>query len=133
MGGECQGALVFQPVLSRSLGNTVAQLLAAMGFGQGGGAGAGYGAMGLYGDMGGMSGQGSGQFGDPGLHGNARGAYRGGTSAGGVNPDTLSVGDLQAHGAATAAGDAAVPTLYRRSVGQYFQRLSDELDNHGRQ
>jgi len=131
MGAGCRGALAFQPVLSRSMGNTVAQLLAAMGLGQGSGAG-GYGAMGLYGDMGGMSGQGSGQFGDPGLHGNARGPSRGGTSAGGANPDTLSAGDLRALGAATAAGDAAVPILYRRSVGQYFQRLSDELDNRGR-
>jgi hypothetical protein len=131
MGAGCQGALVFQPTLSRCLGNTVAQLLAAMGFGSGSGAG-GYGAMGLYGDMGGMSGQGSGQFGDPGLHGGGRGAYHGGTPAGGANPDVFSAGDLRAVGAATAAGDAAVPVLYRRSVGQYFQRLSEELDDRGR-
>jgi hypothetical protein len=124
MGKACHGALVFQPKLCSGMGNTVEQLLAAMGAGSGSG---GMGAFGLYGSMAGLSGLG-GQFGDAhqGATGIGRGAGPG--SGGGENPEFLPADD-QATNQAAAAGDAQVPLRYRRHVGQYFQRLAEELDD----
>jgi hypothetical protein len=127
MEGECHGALVFQPTLSQCLGNTIAQMLAEMGFGAGSGNGPGRGRMGLYGDVEGMSGSGSGEFGEPheGLSG--RGEEQGRTASGGGNSDTMAGDEVLANGAAAAASESGVPLRYRRAVRQYFQRLSEEL------
>jgi hypothetical protein len=134
MEAECLGALVFQPMLCNGLGDTVAQLLAAMGLGSGsgyGGAG-GYGNYGLYGQMPGLGGVGRGAWGhrQNGLAGH--GPWQGGGAAGGENPDASSPSDAPAAGAATAGSDALVPVRYRRQVGQYFERLSKELGDRPR-
>jgi hypothetical protein len=125
---QCRGAIVFQPMLAQGMGNTLSQLLAAMGLGSGsgfGGAG-GLGAYGLYGQMAGMSGLGTGPLGHRQTGGAGRGPLSGG-AAGGENPDAASPADVSASAAATAGSDAPVPVRYRRNVGQYFQRLSEEL------
>jgi hypothetical protein len=127
--GQCRGAIVFQPVLAQCMGNTLSQLLAAMGLGSGSGFGGmgGYGAYGLYGQMAGMSGMGMGQWGRRTNGPAGRGPASGGSAAAGDNPDARRSADASASGAATAGADALVPVRYRRNVGQYFQRLSEEL------
>jgi cell division septum initiation protein DivIVA len=130
MGSQCRGALVFQPTLANCMGNTIAQLLCEMGFGAGSFSGAGgYGAFGLYGSMGGMSGMASGQYGEPHGAGNAGGPGTASGSSGGGNPDLFTAGDAVGTGTATAAGETTVPVRYQRQVGQYFQRLAEELGN----
>jgi hypothetical protein len=127
MSQECQGALVFQPRLCNGLGNTIAQLLAAMGFGQKMGGMGGRGMLGLYGDAAGMSGRGSGEFGEPHDGSNATGNEPGGLDTANGNPDQLSGGEADTNGTAAAASEAGVPLRYRRAVRQYFQRLSEEI------
>jgi hypothetical protein len=128
MGQACQGVLVFQPKLAQYLGNTVAQLLAEMGFGLGGGMSAmgGMGTKGLYGNTAGMSGSGSGEFGEPSSRSDERGEREGG-GVGGGNPDLFGPDETAVEGTATAGSEAGVPLRYRRAVRQYFQRLSEEL------
>jgi hypothetical protein len=134
MGAECRGAIVFQPTLAQCMGNTLAQLLAAMGLGSGSGFGGvgGRGAYGLYGQMAGLSGMGMGPLGRRQNGPAGRGPSSGGSAAGGENPDARWPSDASAAGAATAGSDAFVPVRYRRSVGQYFQRLSEELGDRPR-
>lgn len=125
--GMCKGCLVFQPSLARGLGNTVAQLLADMGGGGGMSGSGGAGGYGLYGQMGGMSGLGSGEYGDPsGEHGGS-GQPRAGSPWQGANVDRASADGSPLAAAATAASDATVPARYRERVGQYFQRLAEEI------
>jgi hypothetical protein len=124
---ECRGALIFQPMLASGLGNTVAQLLAAMGFGQKMGGMGGRGMMGLYGDTAGMSGLGSGEFGNPHEGSSGRGDEASTQGIGGGDIKMAGAGEAEASGAAAAASEAGVPLRYRRAVRQYFQRLSDEL------
>ena len=126
MASECHGALVFQPKLCQCLGNTVAQLLAEMGIGASSGMG-GMGTMGLYGNTAGMSGFGSGEFGEPTSGSDAGGEEQGANASGGRNPDVFAPGEAAADGTATSASEAGVPLRYRRAVRQYFQRLSEEL------
>jgi hypothetical protein len=131
---ECNGALKFQPKLSQCMGNSLQQMLAAMGLGASAGAGnmpgsgAGSGMMGLYGEMPGMAGgSGSGDFGDP--HAGAQGSGKevGESPSGGGNPDAGVPGEADEDGTAAAASEAGVPLRYRKAVRQYFQRLSEEL------
>jgi hypothetical protein len=126
---QCRGAIVFQPTLCQGMGNTLAQLLAAMGLGAGSGFGGtgGYGAYGLYGQMAGLSGMGMGPLGRRSNGSAGRSPLSGGSAAGGENPDARRPDDASAAGAATAGSDALVPVRYRRNVGQYFQRLSEDL------
>jgi hypothetical protein len=124
---------VFQPTLNKCLANTVDQLLAEMGFGDGvGGAGFGIGAagysarrggnVGLYGSLPGIaqsyaSGSGSGD----------RLARESGSGQGGANPDSAAAEiTIPKPSGAGGAGDATVPPQYRRRVGQYFERLAEE-------
>jgi hypothetical protein len=131
--GRCEGMegmgkgclLAFRPVLARGLGNTVAQLLAEMG-GSGSGGSSGFGTYGLYGQMSGMSGLGSGEYGDSA----SRRGDRRGRQPGGGNADRTSADASPAASAATAAGDATVPARYRQRVGQYFQRLAEEINQN---
>ena len=115
------------------MGNTIAQLLAAMGMGSGmggnGGMG-GYGMVGLYGGLPDMFGQG----------GRVRRRPRGRRPpGGGANgrsrtariPTRRSRDELFAPGAAGGAGEGAVPVRYRRQVGQYFQRVAEETEESG--
>ncbi len=76
--------------------------------------------------MAGMSGSGSGEFGEPSSGSDERGERAGG-GAGGGNPDLFGPGETAVGGTATAASEAGVPLRYRRAVRQYFQRLSEEL------
>jgi len=118
-GGLC---LRFQPTLSTGMGNTLAQLLAGVGMGSGTG---GYG---LYGSVPGMFGSAFGQYGDgQGRSGRStrRGASR---DERGRSPDEDTLDERLVPGAATGIGEGAVPVRYRRQVGQYFQRINEELE-----
>jgi hypothetical protein len=126
--GSCAGnCLVFDPTLSAGLGNTVSQLLAAMGLSAGGGYGSGFSGIngvGLYGSMPGMN---RSIGGDPSASG---AAVEGGGdfSLGGTNPDEPTAADASAAGNAAGATDASVPLRYRRQVGKYFQRIIEEVE-----
>ena len=98
MAEECQGALVFQPKLSQCLGNTIAQLLAEMGLGSSSGGMGGRGTMGLYGDTAGMSGFGSGEFGEPSNGSDGRGDQPGANASSGGNPDAFAPGEARRAG-----------------------------------
>ena len=129
------GCLVFQPGLCNSLGNTVAQLLAEMGLGQGsGGSGAGQGGSGGfsakrgYGLYGGMPGMPT-MFGDDGGSGDGRSDDAAGQyspeSFAGRNPDETN-SDSFNDSSAAGIGESAVPIRYRRRVGEYFRRVNEE-------
>ena len=132
-GGKC---LVFQPGLGNCMGNTIGQMLAEMGLGQGQGAGGmgsgmgGYsaqrGGFGLYGGMSGFGeALGAGRMGQ-GMYDDSRPRF----AAGGNNPDrSPSTVRSEPNGEAGGAGEAGVPIRYRRRVGEYFQRVADEVDD----
>jgi hypothetical protein len=130
--GNCAGKGMrfrFQPRISNSMGSTIAQLLAGMGFGDGGdGSGMnGAGPTGLYGGLPpsfgniGQMGHGAPTRGRPGV-GQPRGA----------NPDEAHPGEMFAPGTAAGAGEGAVPIRYRRQVGDYFERVAEETGERGR-
>ena len=98
-----------------------------MGIGASSGGMGGMGTMGLYGDTAGMSGFGSGEFGEPSNGSDGRGEEQGANASSGGNPDVFAPGEAAADGTATSASEAGVPLRYRRAVRQYFQRLSEEL------
>jgi len=137
MGGQCQGCLVFNPSLSKCLGNTIGQLL--MGMGLGNGAGGGFGAgqsgysvrrggnVGLYGSMPGMGESPETREGKSGREGSGPT-----TAQGGTNPDETRRDDAAAGPEEAGAGEAAVPVQYRRRVGQYFQRIAEETAGKSR-
>ncbi len=136
MGGAAGECLVFQPSLGACLGDSVSQMLGEMGlggasgFGMGAGVGGGFSAqraagrnLGLYGSLPGM--------GDPWAEGSGRDG-RETTGPGGelgprANPDEPSMVDMPASGRAGGMAEGAIPVQYRRRVGQYFQRLAEEL------
>jgi len=144
-GEGCMGAmacqsLIFQPGLGDCLGNTIAQLLAEMGLspgagmgtGVGTGAGSGFSArrsgmsnFGLYGGLPGMAGAGEGDFGEGAGTGDDPG--RGDGGPGGRNPDQDTLADTPAADNAGGAGQVVVPLQYRRRVGEYFQRVAEEV------
>ncbi len=134
-GGEC---LKFQPKLASSLGGTVEQLLEAEGLGMGkgqkglAGAGGGYSArrsslrnVGMYGRIpvrGSESRAGGGRA-DHGISDTSNGPGHAG------NPlDSSAKSRLDASG----QSDAAIPDRYKRRVGEYFQRVADELEQNGK-
>ena len=125
--GQC---LKFQPKLSAGMGNTVDQMLSAMSLSTGKGSGGvgGYSAMrsslanvGLYGSL-------------P-VMGQDSGSAQGGAADHGRRTDATGVTDEDAangtggHGSQQASGhgDAPVPAQYKQRVGDYFQRVADEL------
>lgn len=136
--GEKAGeGLAFQPKLASGLGNTVQELLDAAGLGaepgSGQGGSGGYSArrsslrnVGLYG-----------QIPVQGRQAGARGgsAMRGvGSEANGPAKDPLdSANGDPARIRASGQSDAAVPPRYQRRVGEYFQRVADELDQKPQQ
>ncbi len=137
MGGCGIECLIFQPTLSKCLGNTVAQLLAEMGlpglgagtggFGSGvGGFSAHRGGFGLYGGLPGMGEAFGGEYGNaPGPQVPPGGDFA--APSRGNNPDGIPWDETTAAGSSAAVGEGAVPVRYRRRVGQYFQRLAEEL------
>ncbi len=137
MGAAGSGCLVFKPEFGQCLGQTAAQLLAEMGLGMGqGGSGFGTGGngysarrggnVGLYGGLPGMAGMEGALAGRQNPQG-AGGSGRNGEGAGGDNPDPTSMTDQLSPGGASGAGLGNVPLRYRQRVGQYFRRISAEL------
>jgi hypothetical protein len=134
--GMCAGVgekLKFAPGLGSRMGDTLQQLLGEMGLGDGsgqngGGSGSGYSmrrgrkpSVGLYGQFRGAP---------EARGGNGRGKEQapGAGGSGGVNPDQMhTLMDPQQTMESGGAGDPAIPLSYRKRVGQYFQRLAEEL------
>ena len=134
MGEEASACLGFQPKLAKGMGNTVDQLLGAQGLGMkpgmGMGGGGGYSArrstlanVGLYGNLPRMSRAASARTGQG--KADRGGATRSDGDPSGLDNPTgyLSSGRLKAAG----ESGAHVPAQYRTKVGQYFQRVADEL------
>lgn len=131
VGEQGQACLKFQPKLSQGLGNTIEELLEAEGLGlkpgKGAGGGAGYSArrsslrnVGLYGHLP--------SRGQDARAGGGR-AQRGSSADGAGEAPPGSPADAHSTGRLTANGqsDAVVPDRYKRQVGEYFQRVADEL------
>ena len=76
-----------------------------------------YGSLPGLGSTGGNEGYGSGPARDtPGQSAAVRG-----------NPDSATARDVPLVGGAAAPNEAAIPPRYRRQVGDYFQRIAEEL------
>ena len=136
--GECKGSegklrglckLAFRPKICDSMGATLDQLLAAEGMNPGGGTGAGGGFSqrrsslrntSLYGRIPARSRAGGNRSGR-----SAAGPGGGGNAAGdqGIAGGQIDAAKLRASG----ESDVAVPPQYKRKVGEYFQRVADEL------
>jgi hypothetical protein len=131
---NCKG-LKFQPKMCSKLGNTISQMLAAMGMGAGGtddGMMGGYGGVGLFGGMPETFGD-NGQFGDSQRDQMQRGAFRNRRNdPRGDNPDAPGADAAVVPGAATGTSDGAVPIRYRRQVGQYRERIAEETGESSR-
>ncbi len=133
MGDQASECLKFSPSLSEKLGNTVEQLLEMQGLGgskpgKGMGSGAGYSArrntlknVGLYGSLPTLSKPSNKEGGSGQAGGNAR--------SNGSAPDQGEPGNSDNPNQLNAAGaaDTHVPPRYKRKVGEYFQRVADEL------
>jgi len=128
MGSESGVCLRFQPALSAGLGDSISEMLSmSSGLGMGGGVG-GYLArrnslmnVGLYGSIPLLSAESHGGGGHA-DHGIA--SRDDGSPDGKENPDRAGgQGLLRASG----AGATAVPPQYKKQVGEYFQRVDDEL------
>ena len=138
MGKACKSCLAFNPGLSDGLGNTVEQLLAEMGLGSGSGSGSGFAAggssgysaqrggqnnVGMYGGLPTLGPAGMGQ----GNSQQAAGPGSGGSLAGGHNAQDPALISTDATREASGVGQGEIPLRYRQRVGQYFQRLAEEL------
>jgi hypothetical protein len=127
---RCQGmgksgsvCLRFQPELSAGLGDSINQML-SLGLGSGGGYSSGGNSMeniGLYGTIPLISPQGGGGGGqaDRGLATSANGSPNGLE-----NPDAAGAEGKQE---ASGGADAPIPPQYKQRVGEYFERVEDEL------
>ncbi|MBK8270166.1 MAG: hypothetical protein IPK83_18460 [Planctomycetes bacterium] len=128
MGSEGKQCLSFQPGLGTSMSTSADQLLGMMGLSNGNNMGSGYSMnqntpnnVGLYGNL-------------P-LAGDPRSGRGGDQQAGSGNGRSVGRGDRQNYwwlrgtddGRAMGVGEEIVPVQYRRRVGQYFQRLADEV------
>ncbi len=133
MGGEGQACLKFQPKLASGMGNSVQQLLDSMSMGAGSNSGLGAGGgssarrtslanIGLYGSFPTRSDRASMGHGGRADHGFS-------TESKGATPDNMQPIAVGADGKTRteAASDAAIPPQYRQQVGEYFQRVADEL------
>jgi hypothetical protein len=135
---RCQGAgeqagacMAFQPKLAAGLGNTVEQMLKSMGLSMGPGEGGvgGYSAtrsslanVGLYGAIPLRGEESAGQAGGDADHGIT--SNPNGTPDDSNNPEG---GGTNGRQHASGQSDAPVPPQYKKRVGDYFQRVSDEL------
>ena len=131
--GSCCGngmKLRFQPKMCNSMGNTLAQLLAGMQPGSGPGDGSGMNGQGMAGLYGGLPPT-MARMGDTG-HGQRSKGQIGVGRPRGANPDEAKPGELFAPGDAAGATEASVPVRYRRLVGDYFERVSEETGEGGR-
>ncbi len=138
MNGACRGYMMGIPRIGDCLGNTIAQLLGEMGWGDGaGGYGGGHSSRsgwgrssGLYGGLPGMDesyrngfGEGRGRVPSSGHDGHDNGP-------GGVNPDQSTWNDTEAEQSAGGMGEGMIPVRYRRRIGQYFRRLAEEWQDY---
>jgi hypothetical protein len=131
MGDQAGTCLKFQPKLASELGMTIEQLLEAAGLGNK--PGRGMGSSGGY-SMRRSSLRNVGLYGHTPIESRASSASGGkarqgsATPGNGGTPGNPSL--VNAHGIQRAAGasDAAIPQQYRRQVGDYFQRVADEVD-----
>jgi hypothetical protein len=138
MGDQASSCLKFQPKLAASLGNTVQELLDAAGLGSNSGRGMGgsggysarrnslsnvglYGRIPLRGNESARSGSGHADHG-VGIDGQGRPVPG--------DPGSEFSGSNRLAG--SGQSEAAVPDRYKRRVGEYFQRVSDELDQNSR-
>jgi hypothetical protein len=134
MGDQGEAQMRFQPTLAQALGNTIDQLLEAEGLGgskpgRGMGTGGGFSQrrsslrnVGLYGrrPTGRPAAGRGGQKGLPGAGGGADGRLPE------VFTGNIDAQRLQGSG----ASEAAVPAQYKQKVGEYFQRVADELGDN---
>ncbi|MGD0517904.1 MAG: hypothetical protein ABSA26_10255 [Thermoguttaceae bacterium] len=124
MQGECEGHIFFQPMLGGGLGNTLGQLLGGMGTGNGFGMGmGGFSPIGLYGGLpiaGGVEGwmDNANMIWNP--------SARSAGTVPSTNPDATAPGENQNVGNAAGVSEGETPMQYRREVGRYFQRVSEE-------
>jgi hypothetical protein len=127
MGDQAGVCLRFQPELSAGLGNSIDEML-SMSSGMGMGGSGGYFArrnslmnVGLYGSIPLLSSEsrGGGGHADHGIASRDEGAPNGHE-----NPDSTGG---QSRLRATGAGAESVPPQYKKQVGEYFQRVDDEL------
>jgi hypothetical protein len=122
--GNCEGHIFFQPMLGDGLGNTLGQLLGGMGAGNGSGLGmGGFSPIGLYGGLpiaGGVEGwmENANMLWNP--------SARSAGTVPSANPDASTSMENQNVGNAAGASEGETPMQYRRDVGRYFQRVSDE-------
>lgn len=131
MGDQAGQCLKFNPNLSSCMNTSVSQLLAMSGMGPAGANGYSMNQntpsnVGLYGNLPQIeSGRTNGREDSPG------GSWRG---TGGRMADSGSTATPGRNNSVTAAGSdvESVPTQYRRRVGQYFQRLAEEVDDRRR-
>jgi hypothetical protein len=122
--GNCQGHIFFQPILGGGLENTLGQLLGGMGAGNGPGMGmGGFGSIGLYGGLPIAAGA-EGWMGNVNMLWNPSGRSAG--TVPNANPDASTSRENQSIGNAAGASEGETPMQYRREVGQYFQRVSEE-------
>jgi hypothetical protein len=131
---EGSACLSFQPTLSECIGDTIAQMLADAGLGngqQGGfgqGSGSGYSSrrgsrnVGVYGGMPGRSPQpgGNGGQGKQGQTGSGQFGSRNQAN----DPGLV---EANAAGGASGAAQGAAPLRYRQRVGDYIQRINEEV------
>jgi hypothetical protein len=131
MGEKGEACLKFQPKLAAGLGNTIQQLLGEAGLSKGTGSGrGGYSAarnslqnVGLYGTIPVVSQQ---SAGGGGKANRGVASHSNGSPDGQENPDA---NGAQGKAHASGAGDAPVPPQYKQRVGEYFQRVDDELSD----
>jgi len=123
IGNEC---LVFQPTLQSSLGNTLAQVLAAM-RGSGGSGGAGYGLygddVGLYGPEVQLTGSQGGRTDRPASEAKAEGA-----EAAGADATDARVPQAKGPIRIRLQRDAKFPLRYRDLVGEYFRAVAESQE-----
>lgn len=133
MGDQAGTCLKFNPKLAQKLGNTVDQLLEAEGLGRTGQMGMGQGGgysqrrstlnnVGLYGSLPRPTGK-------PSRSGGGKSTPGALANGGGGPGDAGDPENASAPSHLKAAGDtgANVPARYRKKVGEYFQRVADEL------
>jgi hypothetical protein len=130
MGKQAEGALAFRPSLPDCMGDTIPQMMSGMNPGMGSGSSMGGNSpVGLYGGLPQMLGGKDGNAHDK-QNMRRKGTGYAGNPVGG-NPDASRVPESFIPGAATGASDGTTPVRYRRQVGKYFQRVSEEIGESG--
>ena len=129
MPGQARQCLRFQPKLQTGLGNTLEQILAAMGVGNGDGGRDGYGLfnddVALYGPNAEVAGEQAGGRNDRGGTTSARGERLGPDTGDGPGKTPEMAGRVRLR------PDAKFPLRYREVVGEYFRAIAESEVNEG--